>query len=244
VSEGLAQPNDAPRACPSCREAMSREVFERKAEGRVALDLCFACHAIWFDAFESSALTPGSVLKLFEEIHQKRDATPRPLAETCRCPTCRRVLALTHDIERTNRITYYRCPEGHGRLTTFVQFLREKDFIRSLSLVEIAKLRAVVKQVRCTSCGAPIDLARDAQCSYCHAPIAILDADAVQRTIAQLSDEERAHRRVDPTAAVDALLAGRRYTRASGPDFSAMPTATGGQLVDLVGEAIDFLMHR
>jgi Transcription factor zinc-finger len=240
VSEGLIRANDAPRACPSCRETMDREVFDRKMGGAVALDICFACHAIWFDPFESAQLTPGAVLKLFEEIHQKRDATGRPLAETCRCPVCRHALVLTHDMERTNRITYYRCPAGHGRLTTFVQFLNEKNFVRSLSPVEIEKLKAVVKQVRCTSCGAPIDLARDAQCSYCHAPIAILDAEAVQRTIAELSDQERARRTVNPTVAVDALLAGQRYTR--GNDAAA--SLSTSQVVDLVGEALDFLMHR
>jgi hypothetical protein len=234
------QANDAPRACPSCREAMGRQVFDRKTGGGVALDICFACHAIWFDPFESSQLTPGAVLKLFEEIHEKRDATGRPLAETCRCPVCRHALILTYDMERTNRITYYRCPTGHGRLTTFVQFLCEKNFVRSLSPVEIEKLKAVVKQVRCTSCGAPIDLARDAQCSYCHAPIAILDADAVQRTIAELSDQERARRTVNPTVAVDALLAGQRYTRGSDPTTAL----SSSQVVDLVGEALDFLMHR
>jgi hypothetical protein len=239
VSEVPGQPNDAPRACPSCREPMRREVFDRKMGGSVALDICFACHGIWFDPYESSSLTPGAVLKLFEEIHEKRDATPRTLADTCRCPVCRHALVLTHDIERTNRLTYYRCPAGHGRLTTFVQFLSEKNFIRSLSPVEIEKLKAVVKQVRCSSCGAPIDLAHDAQCAYCHAPIAILDADAVQRTIAELSEQERARRVINPTIAVDALLAGQRYTRGEpGPPLS------GSQVVDLVGEALDFLMHR
>ena len=30
---------------------------------------------------------------------------------------------------------------------------------------------------RCASCGAPVNLERDAQCPFCRAPIAILDAD-------------------------------------------------------------------
>ena len=240
---GLAPPNDAPRGCPSCRDGMRREVFDRKMGGSVALDICYACHGIWFDPYESAQLTPGAVLKLFEEIHQNRDATGRPLADTSRCPTCRHALVLTYDMERTNRITYYRCPDGHGRFTTFVQFLSEKNFVRSLSPVEVEKLKAVVKQVRCASCGAPIDLARDAQCSYCHAPIAILDAEAVKRTIAELSVEERARRTVDPTVAVDALLAGQRYSRDAG-GLGAAPSFTGSQVVDLVGEALDFLMHR
>ena len=221
---------------------MARESFERKNLGHVDLDICFACHAIWFDPFESTSLTPGAVMKLFGEIHEKRDIAPRPLGDALRCPTCRSLLKLTYDIQRSNRITYYRCIADHGRLTTFVQFLREKNFIRSLTAAEVAQLRAVVKQVRCTSCGGPIDLERDAQCPYCHAAIAILDADAVQRTLAELTPAERARHDVRPTAAIDALLAGQRSARAIDPAVFA--PAASLDVVDLVGEALDFLMQR
>ena len=223
---------------------MSLEAYEGKVQARVDLDVCFACHAIWFDQYESAQLTPGAMLKLFEEIAEKRDTAARPLGEMLRC-VCRGVLKLTYDMQRSNRITYYRCVAGHGRLTTFVQFLLEKNFIRSLTVAEVEKLSAVVKQVRCSSCGAPIDLARDAQCAYCHAPIAILDAEAVKRTIAELSDEERARRTVDPTAAVDAMLAGQRSARAiDAAAFASGATPAQSGAVDLVVEALDFLMQR
>lgn len=245
MSESIPQPGAAARSCPSCGDAMRREAYEGKIQGRVDLDVCYACHAIWFDQFESAALTPGAVLKLFEEIAEKRDAAARPLAEMLRCVTCRGVLKFTYDMERSNRITYYRCVAGHGRLTTFVQFLLEKNFIRSLTVAEVEKLKAVVKQVRCSSCGAPIDLARDAQCSYCHAPIAILDADAVKRALAELSDAERARRTVDPSAAVDAMLAGQRSARAiDAAAFASGATPSHTGAVDLVVEALDFLMQR
>jgi hypothetical protein len=227
---------------------MRLESYERRAEGRVDLDFCDACEAIWFDPFESSQLTPGAVMKVFEAIHRRGDARPRPLADVCRCPACRRALVLTHDIERTNRITYYRCPEGHGRLTTFYQFLREKNFIRSLSVGEIEKLKALVKQVRCTSCGAPVNLERDAQCPFCRAPIAILDAEAVTHALAELAGEEQKRRSVDPHAAIDALLAGQRSARAGGArrayDFQPVSPAWSTDVVDLVGEAVDFFMNH
>ncbi|MGZ5083064.1 MAG: hypothetical protein ACXWG3_02560 [Usitatibacter sp.] len=240
MSEAIAPTPGRARACPSCGEAMSRESYERKLNGVVDLDVCYACHAIWFDQYESAALAPGAIMQIFEEIHEKRDATARPLAERLRCVACRGFLKLTYDIERTNRITYYRCVEGHGRFTTFVQFLREKNFIRSLSVAEVQKLKAVVKQVRCASCGAPIDLSRDSQCAYCHAPIAILDADAVKSTLAELSDAERARRTIDPAAAVDAMLAGKRTGRA----IDAATSPAHVEVVDLVVGALDFLMQR
>src|SRR5262249_30232221 len=147
--------------------------FPRKPIGTLDLDICFTCRAIWFDQFESAQLTPGAIIELFRVINEPRDGPPRPLSDASRCPVCARTLVFTHDFERTNRITYYRCPSGHGRFTTFFTSLREKNFVRSLSPAEIDRLKASVKQVRCSSCGAPIDVERDAACHYCGAPIAI-----------------------------------------------------------------------
>jgi len=188
---------------------MRRRAFAGRMS-TVDLDICSACQSIWFDAYESAQLTPGAVLELFDLIRaaQAQAQASQPLSERCSCPVCQRTLTLTHDIERTNHITYYRCTGGHGRLTTFAQFLLEKNFVRALSPAEIYRLRAVVTHVRCTSCGAPIDLAHDAACSYCRAPIAILDADALQGTVAQLTAAEQARRApVDRRAAVESLLA-------------------------------------
>lgn len=233
------------RACPSCGEPLKVERYERKAAGEVELDFCYSCQAIWFDQYESAQLTPGAVMKLFAAINAHRESQPRPLADVCRCPVCHGGLELTHDIQRTNRITYYRCPLAHGRLTTFYQFLREKNFIRSLTLGEIERLKAVVKQVRCASCGAPVNLERDSQCAFCRAPIAILDADAVQRTLGELSEAERKRRSVDPHAAVDALLAGQRIersSRSSPSTYQAGIAAWDGGVIDLVGDALGLIM--
>lgn len=219
---------------------MERRAFSRKSQGGVDLDLCFACHAIWFDQYESAQLTPGAVLDLFRQIHEHNDQPPRPLGETLRCPACRERLLLTQDIQRTNRISYYRCAAAHGRLTTFFQFLREKQFVRSLTAPEVAQLKAHVAQVRCSGCGAPVDLERDAQCGYCRSPISILDADAVKRTIAELGLAERMRKPPDPVKIVDGMLAGRRFdSHAATP--AGWAVASEG-LVDLVGEALDFLM--
>ena len=80
--------------------------------------------------------------------------------------------------------------DGHGRFTPFVQFLREKDFIRPLSPAELARLKATIRIVQCSSCGAPVDLEKDAACPYCRAPIAILDPDAVDATVRALESAE------------------------------------------------------
>jgi len=250
--------------CPSCAADTEQQFFDRRPSGKVELDLCFSCHAIWFDQYESAQLTPGGVLALFRVIHEHHDEPLRPLASVMRCPACRGKLALTHDFQRSNRISYYRCPQAHGRLTTFVQFLREKQFVRDLTGPEIEKLRATVRQVRCSSCGAPVDLARDAQCTFCRSPIAILDADAVRKTLAELDAAERGRKLadpqevldgilsgqrgaavgpVDPQAALDAVLAregGRTRGRRSTPASWGAASGSGGFL-DLVSDALEFL---
>jgi hypothetical protein len=220
---------------------MLRRSFAGKLAGAVEIELCFACHALWFDQFESAQLTPGAVIELFGEIHAHHDQPPRPLAVECRCPRCRQRLKLTQDIQRGNRIAYYRCPEGHGRLSTFIQFLREKNFVRSLTGPEVTQLRATVAQVRCSSCGAPVSVERDAQCGYCRAPIAILDAEAVRRTLDDLNAAERKRVQVDPAAAMDALLAGKRIERnLAGIERRAQTPFQP----DLVSDALDLLMRK
>ena len=75
---------------------MERRAFSKKPDGGIELDLCFACHAIWFDQYESAQLTPGAVLDLFAQIHTHHGQPPRPLGEALRCPSCKERLRLTY----------------------------------------------------------------------------------------------------------------------------------------------------
>ena len=221
---------------------MQRRDFERKPFGRVDLDLCFDCQVIWFDQYESAQLTPGAVLELFRLIHEHEPREERRLPDGLRCPVCLKALLYTRDVQRTNRFAYHRCADGDGRLSTFFQFLREKNFVRSLSPGEIAQLRATVAQVRCSSCGAPVDLTRDTVCSFCRAPISILDPEAVRETVAELGEAERQRQRVDPAAAMDALLAGKRF-EARIARIEGRSTTHHHDGIDLVKEALHMLMR-
>ena len=227
------------RSCPGCGAPMQRLEFERKPVGRLDLDICFDCQVIWFDQYESAQLTPGAVLELFRQIHEHEPREERRMPAGARCPECLKALVYTQDLQRTNRIAYHRCPDGEGRLSTFFQFLREKNFVRSLSPGEIEQLRATVAQVRCSSCGAPVDLARDTACAFCRASISILDADAVRRTVEELGEAERQRQRVDPGEAMSALLAGARFHRKREPVDAIAPRSAA---LDLVNEALHMLM--
>jgi hypothetical protein len=217
---------------------MQRQVFARRPHGTLEIDICFECHCLWLDQYEASQLTPGAVMELFRTIHAKASEHAKPVATHARCPKCQGALVFTNDYQGSNRINYYRCPQWHGRLTTFFQFLREKHFVRDLTPAEIAGLRVRMEQVRCSSCGGAIDIGRDAACGYCRAPLAILDADAVERTLRELSDEERRRQVVDPSAAIEALLAGQRIERR----LARIETGATLPAFDLVQEALHRLM--
>jgi hypothetical protein len=155
--------------------------------GRLGVGSCAPCNLLWFDQSGSIGLTSRAVLGLFQYIGTAAGAARTPLASTYRCPRCSDALALTYDLQRTTRFTYWRCANDHGQLFTFNMFLREKNFIRSPSLAELNKLRETVRQISCSQCGGPIDLAKDTVCTHCGAPIALIDPDGVAKAVHDLA---------------------------------------------------------
>jgi Zn-finger nucleic acid-binding protein len=184
---------EAVLACPSCARPMRKEVFERKIGGEMPIDICPPCRLIWFDPYESLQLTSAGLLEMFKLIHAHERDPANQIPNVLDCPRCGSRLVLTHDVQRSTRFVYYRCQQGHGRLTAFLQFLREKNFVRTLSVSEVNHLREDVKQVQCSSCGAPINLATDSACGFCKAPIEILDGNAMRAALESLAADEREH---------------------------------------------------
>jgi len=218
----------------------------RKLDGEVTVDLCANCQALWFDAFESVQLTPGGTLALFDAVRAAAPGQRRALPAALPCPRCTLPLSLTQDLQHATRFSYYRCASGHGRFTPFVQFLREKDFIRPLTPAELARLKATIRTVNCSSCGAPVDLGSDTACPYCRAPISILDPDAIAATVRSLTAAETRRTTVDVDALVDGMLAAHRAAEQSERDDARRgPGATVA--VDLVAlglAAIGALLGR
>lgn len=191
---------------------MEKAAFDRQLGGSLRLDLCYPCHAIWFDRNESMQLAPAAVIELFRQIHRHEDEPRYALKPKPACPRCRAELVRTQDFTKSGRFSYYRCAAGHGRMTPFFEFLREKHFVRSLNAGELHRLRAQVKQVRCSGCGAPIDIQRDMACGFCKAPVAILDADAVEKALKQWSDAA-AKRPLPSRERIEAAMAEAREAR-------------------------------
>ena len=177
---------------------MQQETFDGRYGRRVTLDLCFPCGTVWFDGHESLGLAPGAVLQLFTLIHEHRNERRGGAITSPSCPHCRSSLQRTQDRQRNTRFNYWSCPYRHGRLTIFVEFLREKQFVRPLGPAEIAALRKNVRVVHCDGCGAPVELERSAECGFCGAALSMLDARQVEKIVATLRAAEEKRQTVDP----------------------------------------------
>jgi hypothetical protein len=207
----------------------------------IEINVCAPCNLFWFDKSESVRLTPKAVLELFQYIGRS-GGTRTALATNFNCPRCAIVLAPTQDLQRSTRFTYWRCRDDHGQLITFHQFLREKNFIRAPSPAEFAKLRATVRQITCSQCGAPVDLAMDSACSHCGAAVALIDPDGVAKALREFSAGVPAPASADPDstraalsdAQVNAIFDLERMRRREGErgdDLVAIGAAAIGALV-------------
>jgi hypothetical protein len=202
---------------------MQSQEFERHDVGTIRVDLCFSCAGIWFDHLASVQLAPGSVIGLFKEIYAHKDDARRARESRLQCPRCKDALVQSFDLSKSGRFSYFRCPDGDGRFTPFFQFLREKQFVRTLNPAELQRVRTQVRQITCSECGAPIDLEHESECKYCHAPVSFLDPDAVEKAIKTWSAaEERRHLAPTPAALGDAMLALRLH-----PDDKPASPITG-----------------
>jgi len=203
---------------------MSQEVLESHLGASITIDSCVLCQVFWFDAHESLQLSSGGVLKLFQLIGERALAPQPPATNDPACPRCSTRLILTHDMQRNTRFQYLRCPWEHGRLISFVDFLREKDFIRPLSPQQIEELRRNVQTVNCSSCGAPIDLTSQSSCPHCGTPLSMLDMNRAGALVAELKTAGQP-KPIDPSLPLD-LERARAQVDAAFASFQHSPTWT------------------
>jgi endogenous inhibitor of DNA gyrase (YacG/DUF329 family) len=176
---------------------MTAMTLEARMGGQVAIDICAACQAFWFDHFESLKLSPGSTLKLMKFIGEHPSSAKPSLPAAMQCPRCATTLKLAHDLQGNMPFTYWRCATDDGHFIAFLEFLKEKNFIHRLTPAQIQELRQNVQFVNCSSCGASINLETDSACPYCHAPITMLDMKQPQQMLEQLK-QAAAPQPIDP----------------------------------------------
>src|SRR5258708_12454549 len=109
--------------CPGCGTEMTAMTLEARLGAQVAIDVCAACQAFWFDHFESLQLSPGSTLKLMKFIGEHSSPGKPSLLDALRCPRCATALHLAHHIHRNMPFTYWRCGYQHAHFIGFFEFL-------------------------------------------------------------------------------------------------------------------------
>ncbi len=184
------------KRCTNCSSIMSLYQLPAHYGQSIDIDVCLDCNAIWFDQWESSQLSPDGVVALFQLINERggtSSSASTKLNEGLRCVSCGDSMKLVNDRVKNTRFVYQSCRQGHGRLTTFYNFLSEKQFVRELTKAERAKLCATVRQVKCSGCGAPVDLTKADACQYCRAPVSVFDRDAAKQAIDHYLRERKRH---------------------------------------------------
>ena len=181
--------------CPACTAAMTALTLDGHLGTTVDLDLCAACQVIWFDRLESLRLSPGATLSLFRTIGARKQLSPPPLADPLKCPRCDLRLLLTNDRQRNTPFRYRRCARDHGRLITFFDFLREKDFVRPLSARSSPSCAPTCRSINCSNCGAPVDLTSASACAHCSTPLSMLDLNQIEGMAAHLRQADEASRK-------------------------------------------------
>ena len=182
----------------------------------IEIDLCTSCQAFWFDKYESLKLSAGSILQLMKIIGDHSAANPAVITKALRCPRCSDGLRLTNDMQRATRFSYWRCDKEHGKFIRFLDFLKEKNFIRPMPAEEIEALKKNVRTMNCSNCGAPIDLATSSACTHCGSAISMLDMGQAQQTLAQLQKAAEP-RPIDPALPFELEMAKREAERSYGP---------------------------
>lgn len=219
--------------CTNCSTLMSLYSLPGHYGRAVEIDVCHDCNALWFDQGESTQLSPDGTVALFQLINERGGASSTATSkfgEGLRCVTCGTGMRMTNDRVKNTRFAYQACPSGHGRLTTFYNFLAEKQFVRELTQAERAKLAVSVQQIKCSSCAAPVDIAKTDACQYCRAPVSVFDRDAAKKAIDHYLQARQ--QQVPMSAPGNGSNYGYSNSSASAPGWSGYDTA--GLAVDIL----------
>ena len=161
--------------CGNCRATMQRVTLPSHYGMPVELDLCAACHLVWFDSTEGARLGGQSLLTLIGQMAQAQSQPHEVLRAEVRCPRCSRSVTTVHNQTRWGQSLQLAClANRHGAYQSFAEFLQEKGLLRPMSLPDRNKLLASTGRIDCVNCGAAVGL-HDELCPYCRSVPSLLD---------------------------------------------------------------------
>jgi len=176
--------------CGNCRQPMQPLALPGHYGRGVELDLCRACHLVWFDQTETARLNGPALLELIGQMAAAQTLPHELLRAGAGCARCSGALKTVHNQSRWGRSLQLECVKGHGAYQTFAQFLQEKGLLRPMSRIDRTKLVEARGHIDCVNCGAALGR-DDEQCSHC-------------LSVPSLLDVARLARALDPEGAIDA----------------------------------------
>ena len=174
---------EAALACGNCRAPMQRLTLPGHYGLPVELDLCAACHLVWFDTTESARLSGPALLALIGEMAKAQSWPHETLRPDLRCPRCSRAVTVVHNRTRWGPSLQLAClGHRHGVYQSFAEFLQEKGLLRAMTLPDRHQLLAAGARLACVNCGAAIGL-HDERCPYCESVASLLDVARLARAL-------------------------------------------------------------
>jgi ribosomal protein S26/Zn-finger nucleic acid-binding protein len=168
--------------CGNCRQPMQPLALPGHYGRSVELDLCRACHLVWFDQTETARLSGPALLELIGQMAAAQTLPHELLRAGAGCARCGAALKTVHNQSRWGRSLQLECTKGHGAYQTFAQFLQEKGLLRPMSRIDRARLVDVRGHIDCVNCGAALGR-DDEQCSHCLSVPSLLDVARLARAL-------------------------------------------------------------
>lgn len=168
--------------CGNCNEPMAVLRLAGHYGRELELDLCAACHLVWFDRIESARLGGPALLALIGAMARAQTLAHRTLRPDAACPRCHGALKTVHNRSRWGRSLQLECLQGHGSWQSFAQFLLEKGLLRAMSSADRAALMQRDGGIACVNCGAALGVA-DPTCRYCEAVPSLFDVARLARAL-------------------------------------------------------------
>lgn len=163
-----------PAPCPACQQPLRHVVLEGHYAKKVQVDLCSACHLVWFDAFESVRLSGLGWVQLLRAMVLQpvaRAVLPGRMA----CLRCSAPLSAVRNQTRFGHTAAMECQQGHGQVQTFTLLLAERGLLRQVLPMDRSSLVEEGRALQCLQCGAGEHTPQATQCAYCESPLLMVD---------------------------------------------------------------------
>jgi hypothetical protein len=160
--------------CPGCQQPLRHVVLEGHYAKAVQVDLCTACHLVWFDAFESVRLSGLGWVQLLRAMLWQ-PVSHAVFSSKMACARCHDPLVEVHNQTRFGHSAAMECRQGHGQLQTFTLLLAERGLLRAVLPVDRSSLAKEGRVLQCLQCGAGDHAPSAKECAYCTSPLLVVD---------------------------------------------------------------------